>query len=139
DYFKLIYNTSLSNILRSLALKSAGYGTLVKCERASGDLTLPAEIESLSAYIRWISAQIMAVLIPNELGIVTRQEVMELSSDTLFSYFNKPARDVHVYVRYLETSQIERKSLLKQVCPIRGISVSAALSIWHELDLGDYA
>ncbi|KAL5113147.1 hypothetical protein ACEQ8H_008989 [Pleosporales sp. CAS-2024a] len=114
DYFRLIHDSSLSDTLRSLALESAGYGTLVECERASGDLALPAEIESPSAHIGWISAQIVAVPTPDELGIVTGQEVMESSSDTLFGYFNKPAGDVHVYVRYLETGQIERKSLSKQ-------------------------
>ncbi|KAF2257677.1 hypothetical protein CC78DRAFT_201579 [Lojkania enalia] len=139
DYFKLIHDSSLSDTLRSLALESAGYGTLVECERASGDLALPAEIESPSAHIGWISAQIVAVPTPDELGIVTGREVTESSSDALFSYFNEPAGDVHVYVRYLETGQIERKSLSKQVRPIGGISVGAALSIRHELDSGDYA
>ena len=135
----MIHDSSLSDTLRSLALESAGYGTLVECERASGDLALPAEIESPSAHIGWISAQIVAVQTPDELGIVTGREVMELSNSALFSCINKPARDVHVYVRYLETGQIERKSLSKQVRPIGGISVGATLSIRHELDSGDYA
>jgi hypothetical protein len=64
---------------------------------------------------------------------------MESSSDALFAYFNETAGDVHVYVRYVETGQIERKSLSKQVRPIGGISVGAALSIRHELDSGDHA
>lgn len=51
DYFKLVYDSSLSDTLRNLALESAGYGTLVECERASGDLALPAAIESPSAHI----------------------------------------------------------------------------------------
>ena len=139
DYFKLIHDSSLSATLRSLALESAGYGTLVECERASGDLALPAAIESPSDHIGWISAQIVAVPTPDELGIVTGREVMESSSDALFAYFNETAGDVHVYVRYLQTGQIERKSLSKQVRPIGGISVGAALSIRHELDSGDYA
>jgi hypothetical protein len=129
----------LSDTLRNLALESAGYGTLVECERASGDLALPAAIESPSDHIGWISAQIVAVPTPDELGIVTGREVMESSSDALFAYFNETAGDVHVYVRYLQTGQIERKSLSKQVRPIGGISVGAALSIRHELDSGDYA
>jgi hypothetical protein len=71
DYFKLIQDSSLSETLRNLALESAGYGTLVECERASGDLALPVAIESPSAHIGWISAQIVAVPTPDELGIVT--------------------------------------------------------------------
>jgi hypothetical protein len=139
DYFKLIHDSSLSDALRSLTLESAGYGTLVECERASGDLALPAAIESPSDHIGWISAQIVAVPTPDELGIVTGREVMESSSDALFAYFNETAGDVHVYVRYLQTGQIERKSLLKQVRPIGGISVGAALSIRHNLDSGNHA
>ncbi|PVH69867.1 hypothetical protein DL98DRAFT_661456 [Cadophora sp. DSE1049] len=139
DYFKLIHDSSLSDTLRSLTLESAGFGTLVECERASGDLALPAAIESPSDHIGWISAQIVAVPTPDELGIVTGREVMESSSDALFAYFNETAGDVHVYVRYLQTGQIERKSLLKQVRPIGGISVGAALSIRHDLDSGDHA
>jgi hypothetical protein len=122
-----------------LTLENAGYGTLVECERESGDLPLPAAIESPSDHVGWISAQIVAVPTPDELGIVTGREVMESSSDALFAYFNETARDVHIYVRYLQTGQIERKSLSKRVRPIGGISVGAALSIRHELDSGDHA
>jgi len=139
DYFGLIHEYSLSDTLRRLVLESAGYGTLVECERASGDLALPAAIESPSGHIGWISAQIVAVPTPDELGIVTVQEVMESSNDALFAYFNGMAGDVHVYVRYLQTGQIERKSLSKQVRPVGGISVGAALSIHYELDSGDHA
>ncbi|KUJ18885.1 uncharacterized protein LY89DRAFT_643409 [Mollisia scopiformis] len=139
DYFKLIHDCSLSDTLRRLVLESAGYGTFVECERASGDLALPAAIESPSGHIGWISAQIVAVPTPDELGIVTVQEVTESSSDAIFAHFNGTAGDVHVYVRYLETGQIERKSLSKQVRPVGGISVGAALSIRHELDSGEHA
>lgn len=139
DYFKLIHDCSLSDTLRRLTLESAGYGTLVECERASGDLALPAEIESPSDHIGWISAQIVAVPTPEELGIVTGREIMESSSDALFAHFNGTAGDVQVYVRYLQTGQIERKSLFKQIRPLGGISVGAALSIRHELDSGDHA
>jgi hypothetical protein len=139
DYFNLLHDSSLSDALRRLTLENAGYGTLVECERESGDLPLPAAIESPSDHVGWISAQIVAVPTPDELGIVTGREVMESSSDALFAYFNETARDVHIYVRYLQTGQIERKSLSKRVRPIGGISVGAALSIRHELDLGDHA
>jgi hypothetical protein len=138
DYFKLIHDCSLSDILRRLALESAGYGTLVECERASGDLALPAAIESPSGHIGWISAQIVAVPTPDELGIVTVRDGRESSSDALLAYVNGTVGDVHVYVRYLQTGQIERKSLSKQVRPVGGISIGAALSIRHKLESGDH-
>ena len=122
-----------------MVLESAGYGTLVECERASADLPLAAAIESPLDHVGWISAQIAAVPTSDELGIVTEREVMESSSDGLFAYFNDTTQDVHVYVRYLQTGQIERKSLSKQVRPIGGISIGAALSIRHELESGDHA
>jgi hypothetical protein len=93
----------LSDTLRRSALENAGYSILVECERASGDLPLPAAIESPSDYIGWISAQIVAVPTPDELGIITEREVMESSSNALFTYFSGAAQDVHVYVRYLQT------------------------------------
>ncbi|KAK0767246.1 hypothetical protein N5P37_000980, partial [Trichoderma harzianum] len=139
DYFNLLHDSSLSDTLRELVLKNAGYGTLVECERAAGDLSLPATIESPSDHVGWISAQIVAVPTPEELGIVTEREVMESSSDALFAYLNNTTQDVHVYVRYLQTGQIESKSLSKQVRPIGGISIGAALSIRYELESGGHA
>ncbi|KAK4107087.1 hypothetical protein N656DRAFT_793423 [Canariomyces notabilis] len=52
---------------------------------------------------------------PHELGIVTEREAMESSTDTLFAYFKDTNRDVYVHVRYLQTGQIERKSLSKRL------------------------
>lgn len=128
----------MSNTLRRLALENAGYGTLVECERASGDLPLPEAIESPSDHVGWISAQIVAVPTPEELGIVTERQVLDSSSDALFAYFNNTTQDVHIYVRYLQTGQIERKSLSKQVRPVGGISLGATLSIRYELESGDH-
>ena len=139
DYFNLLRDYSLSETLRRLVLESAGYGILVECERASTDLPLPVAIECPSDHVGWISAQIVAVPTPVEIGIVTEREVMESSSDGLFAFFNDTTQDVHVYVRYLQTGQIERKSLSKQVRPIGSISIGAALSIRHELESGDHA
>lgn len=112
---------------------------LVECERASSDLALPAAIESPSGHIGWVSAQIVAVPTPDELGIVTIKETTQSSSDAVSAYLNGTAGDVHVYVRYLQTGQIERKSLSRQLRPAGGISVGAALSIRHELDSTDHA
>ena len=129
----------MSDTLRKLALENAGYGTLVECERASRDLPLPAAIESPSDHVGWTSAQIVAVPTPDELGILTEREIMESSSHVLFAHFNDTDQDVHVYVRYLQTGQIERKSLSKRVRPIGGISLGAALSIRHELESSNHA
>ena len=139
DYFNLLHDSSLSETLRKLVLENAGYGIIVECERASEDLPFPAAIESPSDHVGWISAQIVAVPTSNELGIVTEREIVESSSDFVFASFNGATQDVHVYVRYLQTGQIERKSLSTQVRPIGGISIGAALSICHELESGDHA
>jgi alkylhydroperoxidase/carboxymuconolactone decarboxylase family protein YurZ len=64
---------------------------------------------------------------------------MKSNSESLFAYFNDTTQDVYVYVRYLQIDQVERKSLSKQVRSIESISIDAALSIRHELKLGDHA
>lgn len=138
DYFNFLQDSSLSDTLKRLVLENAGYGTLVEVERASDDLPLPAAIESPSDHVGWISAQIVAVPTPEELGIVTERQVLDSSSDDLFAYFNNTAQDVHVYVRYLQTGQVERKSLLKQVRPAGAISLGAAVSIRYELESGEH-
>ncbi|KAK6346148.1 hypothetical protein TWF730_010480 [Orbilia blumenaviensis] len=139
NFFQFLHDSSLSHKLRSLTLENAGYGILVECERASGDLPFPAAIESPSDHVGWICGQIVAVPTPAELGIVTDREVMEASADTFFNYFTDTAQDVYFHVRYLQTGQIERKSLSRQIRPISGISVGAAVSIRQELESGIYA
>ncbi|KAL8724910.1 MAG: hypothetical protein Q9166_007681 [cf. Caloplaca sp. 2 TL-2023] len=139
NFFNVLHDSSLSDTLRRITLESAGYGILVECERASGDLPLPAAIESPSDHVGWISAQIVAVPTSNELGIVNERDSIGSSSELLFTYFKDTIHDVHVYVRYLETGQIERKSPSKQVRPIGGISIGAPLSIRHELESGGHA
>ena len=129
----------MSDTLKRITLESAGYGILVECERTSADLLLPAAIESLSDHVGWISAQIVAVPTSNELGIVNKRDSIGSSSELLFTSFKDTIHDVHVYVRYLETGQIKRKSLSKQVRLIGGISIGAPLSIRHELKSGGYA
>ena len=96
-------------------------------------------MESPSDHVGWISAQIVAVPTLDELGIITEREVMRSNGADLFAYFNDATPDVHVYVRYLQTGQIERKSLSKEVRPIAGISIGAALSIRYALESGDHA
>lgn len=115
NFFNVLHDSSLSDTLRRITLESAGYGILVECERASADLPLPAVIECPSDHVGWISAQIVAVPTSNKLGIVTERDSVGSSSELLFTYFKDTIQDVHVYVRYLETGQIERKSLSKQV------------------------
>lgn len=134
DYFNLIQDSSLSETLRRLVLESAGYGTLIECERASNDLALPAAVETPSGHIGWIAAQIVAVPTSVDLGIIAKQDIIGVGSDDCLAYFNEVTGDIHVYVRYLQTGQIERKSLSRQIRPIGGISIGAALSIRDELD-----
>lgn len=139
DYFSLLQGRSLSVTLRRLALEAAGYGTLIECERESADLPMPATIESPSDYIGWTSAQIVSVPTAEELGIFTEREVIDSSSDVLFSCFSNTAPDVHVHVRYLQTGQIERKNLSRRVRPVGNICLGAALSIQYELEAGGHA
>ncbi|TLD22370.1 hypothetical protein PspLS_07768 [Pyricularia sp. CBS 133598] len=139
DYINLLQNSTLSDTLRRWALESAGYGMLVECERAPGDLALPAAIESPSDHVGWISAQIVAVPTPDKLGIVEEREVIKSNGEDLLAYFNDAAPNVHVYVRYLQTGQIERKSLSKQVRPIGGINIGATLSIRYALEPGGHS
>lgn len=122
-----------------MTLESAGYGIFVECERSSGDLPLPAAIESPSDHVGWISAQIVAVPTSHDLGIFNERDSIGSSSEISFNYFKDTFHDVHVYVRYLETGQIERKSLSKQTRPIGGIAIGAPLSVRHELNSGGHA
>ncbi|KAI4193337.1 MAG: hypothetical protein LQ350_008370 [Teloschistes chrysophthalmus] len=85
NFFNVLHDSSLSDTLRRITLESAGYGILVECERASGDLPLPAGIESLSDHVGWISAQIVAVPTSSELGIVTERDSIGSSSELLFT------------------------------------------------------
>ena len=80
----------------------------------------------------------MTVSISNELRIVNERDSIDLSSELLFTYFKDIIHNVHVYIRYLKTGQIERKSLSKQVRSIEDISIDASLSIRHKLKLGDH-
>ncbi|KJX93795.1 hypothetical protein TI39_contig4254g00001 [Zymoseptoria brevis] len=137
DYFRLIHEQSLSDTLRRLVFESAGYGTLIECARASGDLALPAAIESPSAHIGWVSAEIVAVPTPADLGIVTVRDNTDSCSGAISAYLDGAAGDVHVYVRYVQTGQIERKSLSKQIRPVKGLSIGGTLCIRHELDSDD--
>ncbi|KAJ4865033.1 hypothetical protein T069G_01563 [Trichoderma breve] len=139
DYFNLLRDSSLSDALRKLALENSGYGILVECERDSGDLALPAIIESPADHVGWTSAQIVAVPTSEELGIITERDVLNSNSNSLFTALNDTSQDVRVYVRYLQTGQIERKSLSRQVRPVGGFSVGAVLSIRYEMESGGYA
>ncbi|KAM5489909.1 hypothetical protein MaudMau93_002771 [Microsporum audouinii] len=139
NYFSFLETSSLSEKIRALALENAGYGMLVECERDTSDIALPASIESPAGHVGWLSAQVVAVSTPEELGIATEKEVMESSNENLFSCFSGAMQDIYVYVRYLQTGQIERKSLLRQIRPIGGIAVGATLSTRHEMESGAHA
>lgn len=111
---------------------------LIECERESGDIALPASIESSLDHVGWVAAQIVAVPTPTELGIMTEDDVMKASSENLISCFNDTARDIYIHVRYLQTGQIEQKSLLKKTRPVGGIYIGAPISIRCELESGKY-
>ncbi|CAH0055447.1 unnamed protein product [Clonostachys solani] len=138
DYFGLLQSSSLSETLRKLVLENAGLGVLVECERESGDIALPASIESPLGHVGWISAQIVAVPTPTEMGITTEDEVINAGSESFISCFNDTARDIYIHVRYLQTGQIEQKSLLKKTRPVGGIYIGAPISIRCELEPGKY-
>ncbi|CAG9973398.1 unnamed protein product [Clonostachys byssicola] len=138
DYLSFLQGSSLSETLRKLVLENAGLGVLVECERESGDIALPASIESPSHHVGWISAQIVAVPTPTEMGIMTEDDVMKASSESLIPCFNDTARDIHIHVRYLQTGQIEQKSLLNKTRPVGGIYIGAPISIRCELEPGRY-
>ncbi|OAA53708.1 hypothetical protein ISF_08647 [Cordyceps fumosorosea ARSEF 2679] len=139
EYFHLLQDLSLSATLRRLVLDSCGYGVVVECERATSDLSLPASLESSLDHVGWIAAQIVAVPTPGELGVTTDREVMEASGEDLISCFNNTARDIYVHVRYLQTGQIEIKSLQRQIRGAGGISIGAAIAIRYELESGKHA
>ncbi|KAM3546782.1 hypothetical protein ARSEF1564_000358 [Beauveria bassiana] len=88
--------------------------------------------------LSWISAQIVAVPTPTELGIMTEDDVIKASSASLISCFNNTARDIYIHVRYLQTGQVEQKSLLKKTRPAGGICIGAPISIQCELEPGKY-
>uniref|UniRef100_A0A8H7N3M6 Uncharacterized protein n=1 Tax=Bionectria ochroleuca TaxID=29856 RepID=A0A8H7N3M6_BIOOC len=138
DYFSLLQSSSLSETLRKLVLENAGLGVLVECEREPGDIALPASIESPSHHVGWISAQIVAVPTPTEMGIMTEDDVIKASGESLIPCFNDTARDIYIHVRYLQTGQLERKSLLKKTRPVGGIYIGAPISIQFELEPGRY-
>lgn len=134
DYFTLIHNRSLFDTLRRLVFESAGYGTVVECERDPSDLSLPARWEVGQHHIGWTSAEIVAIPTPAELGIVTVGDTARSSGDAVSQYFDRTGGDVYVWVRYLQTGQIERKSLTHQIRPAGGLSLGAELCHHRVLD-----
>src|SRR6266498_2626513 len=62
DYLSLLGQESLYNKLRQIVLDSCGHGIFVECQRTSGDVALPSEIESPAHHVGWMSVcQIISV------------------------------------------------------------------------------
>ncbi len=75
----------------------------------------------------------------NKLEIIIIQNFINLNNKFFFFYFKDTIQDVYIYIRYLETNQIERKSLLKQVRSIEDISINALLFIRYKIKSNNYA
>ena len=75
----------------------------------------------------------------NKLEIIIIQNFINLNNKFFFFYFKDTIQDVYIYIRYIETNQIERKSLLKQVRSIEDISINALLFIRYKIKSNNYA
>lgn len=118
-----------------MVLEGAGYGTIVECRRATDDFPLPSEIESPQDHVGWMSAcQIVAVPEPADLGIFSDETLVQANPDGVIKMLGGNKQGVVVYVRYLETGQIQRKKLATQVRPYRGLRLGASLAVrqWNE-------
>jgi hypothetical protein len=139
DYLSFLGEESLSNRLRQIVFDSCGYGIFVECQRTHSDISLPSEIESPTHSVGWMSAcQIVSVPSPEEFGI-------SIYDDGIQSHLGKlvekthPKNDIWVYVRYLQTGQIERKLLSKNVRMLGGLRIGAPIAIYHTLENGENA
>ncbi|GBC03682.1 hypothetical protein RclHR1_05260004 [Rhizophagus clarus] len=138
DYLSFLGGESLSNKLRQVVFDSCGYGIVVECQRTSDDISLPSEIESPAHQAGWMSScQIVSVPSPTELGVFTYDTQPQLSN--LIENFTHPKNDVWVYVRYLQTGQIERKLLSKNVRMLGGLRIGITISVCYILENGSSA
>ncbi|KAF0430333.1 hypothetical protein F8M41_005537 [Gigaspora margarita] len=137
DYFSFLGKEVLSSKLKQVILDSCGYRTFIECRRKPGDIALPSELESPPDHVGWMSAcQIVSVPSLNELGIF-RQDVCQSNLDSLIENFSEYP-NMWVYVRYLQTGQIERKHI-KDIRVLGGLRIGASISIHHTLENGTNA
>ncbi|RIA98449.1 hypothetical protein C1645_798354 [Glomus cerebriforme] len=137
DYLSFLDGESLSNKLRQVVFDSCGYGIFVECQRTSSDIALPSEIESPSHAVGWMSAcQIISVPLPTELGIFIYDKKTQPHFDNLIENFTYPKNDIWVYVRYLQTGQIEKKLLSKDIRTLGGLRIGITIAVYYILENG---
>ncbi|CAI2177195.1 17280_t:CDS:2 [Funneliformis geosporum] len=140
DYLNFLGEDSLSNKLRQVVLDSCGYGIFVECQRTSSDISLPKEIESPAHSVGWMSAcQIVSVPTSTELGIFIYDKSSEQHFSNLIENIIYPKNDIWVYVRYLQTGQIEKKLISKNVRMLGGLRTGISISILENLENGSSA
>ncbi|RUP49056.1 hypothetical protein BC936DRAFT_143369 [Jimgerdemannia flammicorona] len=135
DYLSFLGGDSLTSTLRRVVLESAGYGIIVECQRSTGDFSLPDAIEDPHDHVGWMSAcEIVTVPLPEDLGIIGDNVSLDANSSNLIKYFTDTKQDISVYVRYLQTGQIQIKNLSTQIRPFRGLRIGASLSVRYKLE-----
>ncbi|CAG8699714.1 13850_t:CDS:2, partial [Funneliformis mosseae] len=131
---------SLSNKLRQVVLDSCGYGIIVECQRTTSDISLPKEIESPAHSVGWMSAcQIVSVPTSTELGIFIYEKDNQNRFNNLIENITYPKNDILVYVRYLQTGQIEKKLISKNVRMLGGLRTGIPISILENFENGSSA
>ncbi|CAI2167855.1 8298_t:CDS:2 [Funneliformis geosporum] len=137
DYLNFLGEDSLSNKLRQVVLDSCGYGILVECQRTSGDISLPSEIESPAHSVGWMSVcQIVSVPTSTELGIFIYEKNAQQRFNNLIENITYPKNDIWAYVRYLQTGQIEKKLISKNVRMLGGLRIGTSIAILETLENG---
>ncbi|CAG8549079.1 12840_t:CDS:2 [Funneliformis caledonium] len=137
DYLSFLGDDSLSKKLRQVVLDSCGYGIFVECQRTSGDISLPSEIESPAHSVGWMSAcQIVSVPTSTELGIFIYEKNAQQRFNNLIEDITYPKNDIWVHVRYLQTGQIEKKLISKNVRIIGGLRIGTSIAILETLENG---
>ncbi|CAG8724478.1 342_t:CDS:1, partial [Funneliformis mosseae] len=131
---------SLSNKLRQVVLDSCGYGIFVECQRTISDISLPKKIESLAHSVGWMSAcQIVSVPTLTELGIFIYEKNNQKRFNNLIENITYLKNDIWVYVRYLQTGQIEKKLISKNVQILGRLRTGISISILENFENGSSA
>ncbi|CAG8548649.1 12138_t:CDS:2 [Racocetra persica] len=130
DYLSFLGEEQLSSKLRQVVLNSCGYGFFVECRKTSSDIPLPTELECPAHSVGWMSAcQIVSVPSLDELGIFLQNES---NLDSIIKHIIEYP-DIRVYVRYLQTGQIEKK-LLTDIRILGGLRIGISISIRYTLE-----
>ncbi|CAG8516557.1 17805_t:CDS:2 [Racocetra fulgida] len=119
DYLSFLGEEKLSSKLKQVVLNSCG------------DIPLPTELECPAHSVGWMSAcQIISVPSLDELGIFLQNESnLESIIKHIIEY-----PDIWVCVRYLQTGQIEKKLLTKDIRMLGGLRIGISISIRYTLE-----